>query len=341
MTVVTRTGWRMTGPGRLERFDDRLEEPPPGWTTLEVVGCGVCHTDLGYLYGGVATAHRGPIVLGHEIVGRTLDGELVLVPAVSPCGECAACKRGRPTACASSKMPGNHHDGGFASHVQVPARWLCPAPEIADAWQLAAIADAVTTPLQAMRRTGLAAGDVAIIIGVGGVGGFLVQLAAALGAVVVAIDVVAERVARALAGGATIGMVAAELEAKTARKQLAHRLGALASIDGWHVFECSGSPAGQTLAWSLLTRGGRLAVIGFTPETVPLRLSTLMALDAEAYGNWGADPALYPEAMRLVFEGRLDLAGSVERHSLDDVPAVLAAAHRGELSRRPIVVPHA
>jgi 6-hydroxycyclohex-1-ene-1-carbonyl-CoA dehydrogenase len=339
MAHTDRTGWRMIGPGRLEAFADRLGEPPPGWVTIEVVGCGVCHTDLGYLYGGVATALKGPIVLGHEIVGRTPDGQLVLVPAVSPCGACPACTRGRPTACAASKMPGNHHDGGFASQVQVPARWLCPVPPIADAWRLAAIADAVTTPLQAVRRTQLAAGDVAVVVGVGGVGGFLVQIARALGAIVVAIDVSSERVARALAGGAAIGVVAAELEPKTARKQLAQRLGELAGPDAWHVFECSGAPAGQTLAWSLLTRGGKLAIVGFTPEIVPVRLSNLMALDAEAYGNWGADPALYPEALRLVLEGQLDLAGAVEQHALADAPAVLAAAHHGQLTRRPILVP--
>jgi 6-hydroxycyclohex-1-ene-1-carbonyl-CoA dehydrogenase len=304
-----------------------------------VVGCGVCHTDVGYLHEGVATARGIPIVLGHEIVGRNPEGQLVLVPAVSPCGECAACRRGRPTACAASLMPGNHHDGGFATHVQVPARWLCPAPEIDEPWRLAAIADAVTTPLQAVRRTGLARGDVAIVVGSGGVGGFLVQIAAALGAVVVAIDVVPDKVAGALRHGAAVGIVAAELEARSARKQIAYRLGGQGGPDGWHVFECSGAPAGQALAWSLLTRGGKLAVVGFTAEAIPLRLSSLMALDAEAYGNWGADPSLYAEALRMVRGGQIDLAGAVERHDLDDAPAVLDAARRGALARRAILVP--
>ena len=161
----------MTGPGAMAWFEEPLPEPPPGHVTVEVIGCGVCHTDLGYLYDGVPPAHKGPLVLGHEIIGRRADGGLVLVPAVSPCGECPACRRGRPTACAHGRMPGNHHDGGFATHVQVPARYLCPVPPIADAWRLAAIADAVTTPLQAITRTGLAAGDVAVVVGVGGVGG--------------------------------------------------------------------------------------------------------------------------------------------------------------------------
>ena len=118
-------------------------------------------------------------------------------------------------------------------------------------------------------------------------------------------------------------------------------MGVLAVADaGWHVFECSGAPAGQLLAFSLLTRGGKLSIVGFTPEVVPLRLSNLMALDAEAYGNWGADPALYPEALRLVLDGRVDVAAAVVRYPLRQAPEVLAAAHRHELDHRPVLVPH-
>jgi len=339
MSQEMRTGWRMSAPGKLDWFEEPLPAPAPGHVTLEVVGCGVCHTDLGYLFGGVPTAHRGPIVLGHEIIGRHPDGGLVLVPAVSPCGACPACQRGRPTACSASRMPGNHHDGGFASHVQVPARWLCPVPEIEEPWRLAAIADAVTTPLQAVRRTGLVSGDLAIVVGAGGVGGFLVEIAATLGARVVAIDPAPARRARALGHGATLALDAAALEPKTAKKEIAHALGDVPA-DGWHVFECSGAPAGQSLAFSLLTRGGKLAIVGFTPEPVTIRLSNLMALDAEAFGNWGADPALYGEALRLVLDGRIDVASAVKRYPLRAAPDVLAAAHRHELDHRPVLVPH-
>jgi 6-hydroxycyclohex-1-ene-1-carbonyl-CoA dehydrogenase len=339
--TTTRAGWRMTGPGKLDWFEEPLPPAAPGYETIEVIGCGVCHTDLGYLYDGVAPAHKGPLVLGHEILGRTAAGQTVLVPAVSPCGECGACRRGRPTACSASKMPGNHHDGGFATHVQVPSRWLCPVPDVAEPWRLAAIADAVTTPLQAVRRTQLAAGDVAIVVGAGGVGGFLVEIAAALGAIPVALDLAPERLARAAAHGAALTADVRELDARGARKALAQRLGPSAPDAGWHVFECSGTPAGQQLAFSLLTRGGKLAIVGFTPEVVPLRLSNLMALDAEAYGNWGADPALYPEAVRLCLEGKVDLASAVKKYPLREAPEVLAAAHRHELDHRPVLVPHA
>ncbi|MBK9033737.1 MAG: 6-hydroxycyclohex-1-ene-1-carbonyl-CoA dehydrogenase [Myxococcales bacterium] len=339
MDDTIRRGWRMTGPGQLAWFEEPLPEPPPGHVTVEVLGCGVCHTDLGYLYDGVAPAHKGPLVLGHEIIGRRADGGLVLVPAVSPCGECPACRRGRPTACAHGRMPGNHHDGGFATHVQVPSRYLCPVPAVDEPWRLAAIADAVTTPLQAVTRTGLAAGDVAIVVGAGGVGGFLVEIAVALGATVVAIDVAPARLERATAHGARVVVDPRTVEPKAARKELAKRLGAGAPDAGWHVFECSGTPAGQQLAFALLTRGGKLAIVGFTPEVIPLRLSNLMALDAEAYGNWGADPALYAPALELALTGKIDLASAVGRHALADAPAVLAAVRDHQVDHRPVLIP--
>ncbi len=342
MDDVVRAGWRMTAPGKLTWFEEPLGPPPPGRVTVEVVGCGICHTDLGYLFDGVAPAHKGALVLGHEIIGRIPGRGLVLVPAVSPCGECLACRRGRSTSCAAGLMPGNHHDGGFATHVQVPERWLTPVPDVAEPWQLAAIADAVTTPLQAIRRTRLAAGDVAIVIGAGGVGGFLVELAVALGAVVVAVDVAAARLARARAHGAVLAIDGRELDARGARKEVAKRLAATARDvpdAGWHVFECSGTATGQTVAFGLLTRGGKLAVVGFTADAVPLRLSNLMALDAEAYGNWGSEPALYGEALDLVLAGKVDVASAVARYPLRDAPEVLERVRRHELDHRPVLVP--
>src|SRR5579883_830974 len=127
-------GWRMTAPGRLERFEKRMEPAPAGKAWVEVAGCGVCHTDISYLYGGVPTKHPLPLVLGHEISGVVVEtgpgaerwrGRRVLVPAVSPCGECRWCISGKATACRDSLMPGNDRDGGFATHVLVPSATLC------------------------------------------------------------------------------------------------------------------------------------------------------------------------------------------------------------------------
>jgi 6-hydroxycyclohex-1-ene-1-carbonyl-CoA dehydrogenase len=64
-----------------------------------------------------------------------------------------------------------------------------------------------------------------------------------------------------------------------------------------------------------------------------------MAFDAQAAGNWGCDPLLYPEVLQWIAEGRLAVKPFVERHPLDEINAVLGAAHAGKLARRAVLVP--
>ncbi|MCF7982694.1 MAG: alcohol dehydrogenase catalytic domain-containing protein, partial [Pseudomonadales bacterium] len=65
--------WVMNEPGQpMEKVYFELEQPGAGEVTVEVAGCGVCHTDLGYFYDGVRTNHQLPLALGHEISGRVI-----------------------------------------------------------------------------------------------------------------------------------------------------------------------------------------------------------------------------------------------------------------------------
>lgn len=346
-------GFELTAVGAALARREWTLAPAPDEVIVEVAGCGVCHTDLGFAYDGVPTRHALPLVLGHEISGRVVEagdtaadwmGKRVIVPAVIPCGKCAACAAGRPTICSRQFMPGNDGHGGFATHVTVPARGLCPVPEVLPPGitpeMLSVVADAVTTPYEAIRRAALGADDVAVFVGVGGVGGFGVQIAAALGAVVVAIDLDAEKLALAAAHGASLALDARELD----EKELKKRVRSFAKESGKRglglkIFETSGTPAGQQAAFSLLDFGGYLGVVGFTPRKVELRLSNLMAFDATARGNWGCPPEQYPAALRLVLEGKIALAPYVEAHALEDAPQVLDALARHALQRRVILKP--
>jgi 6-hydroxycyclohex-1-ene-1-carbonyl-CoA dehydrogenase len=112
-----------------------------------------------------------------------------------------------------------------------------------------------------------------------------------------------------------------------------------ARAEAWRLFETSGSKGGQELAWSLLNPGATLSVVGFTPEPVSVRLSNLMAFDASAYGNWGCDPALYPEALALVSRGAVRIRGLVKSEKLSDAPQVLEAVHHHQYSERVVLVP--
>jgi 6-hydroxycyclohex-1-ene-1-carbonyl-CoA dehydrogenase len=109
---------------------------------------------------------------------------------------------------------------------------------------------------------------------------------------------------------------------------------------GLKIFEMSGTPAGQTTAFGLLDPGAYLAVVGFTPKPVELRLSNLMAFDATARGNWGCPPEQYPAALQLVLEGKVVIAPFAEFHPLDEVPALLEAVANHSLQRRVILQPN-
>ncbi|NIR52606.1 alcohol dehydrogenase catalytic domain-containing protein, partial [candidate division KSB1 bacterium] len=196
--------WQMIKPKEpFQLQENPYPELKPGEVLVEVAGCGVCHTDLSFWYFGVNTRHELPLALGHEISGTVIEGEKdwigkhVIVPAVLPCGECSFCKKGRSNICRSQLMPGNDFDGGFASHVKVPAKFLCPvSDEVLGKYsleQLSVIADAVSTPYQVMEKSEIEPGDLAIAIGVGGLGTYGAQLAKIKGAKVLALDISDEK----------------------------------------------------------------------------------------------------------------------------------------------------
>ena len=351
----TCTAWVMTEQGE-PCVETTLSLPPPpaGEAVIEVAGCGVCHTDISFLHMGVPTRHGPPLTLGHEISGTVIEvgegvdtallGEPVLIPAVLPCGECELCRAGYRRICRSQVMPGNDRHGGFASHVTVPARYLCPVGEDVlakhELWEISVVADAITTPFQAVRLAGLGTDDLAICIGVGGIGIHGVQVAAAVGAKVIALDVDPVKLALAGEHGAYATIDVSDLsvkEVKTRVKEEARRIGAPRFC--WKIFETSGTRAGQETAVALLGFGGHLAIVGFTLDKLQMRPSNLMAFDATMTGNWGCDPELYPEVLQWIGEGRIQVSPFVERHPLTDINAVLDAAHAGELQKRAVLVP--
>lgn len=343
----------LDAPGApLARREFALPTPDPGDALVEVLACGLCHTDLGFANGSVPTRHALPLVLGHEAVGTVvaagpggehLRGRPVIVPAVLPCGACAFCRAGRGNACPNQRMPGNDVHGGFATHILVPAAPLVPVDAFTDRIdlrELSVVADAVSTAYQAVRRAGVQPGDAVFVIGAGGVGGFVVQIARALGARVAVGDVKAAPLELLEAHGAERTIDLSQHDASAARKAFS------ALAREWNVptlnlriFECSGSARGQALAFSLLARGATLVQVGYTPEPVELRFSNVMAYDATIHGTWGCPPSAYPEVLALVASGQVRLRPFIDYAPMSSLNGLLAAMAAHQLTARMVLDP--
>ncbi len=352
--------WMMKAAGGPLVRETREDTAGPGQVVVKVAGCGLCHTDLGFLYEGVPTRHALPLTLGHEISGTVVEagagaerwlGKAVVVPAVIPCGTCDACSRGAGGVCPKQLFPGNDDHGGFASHVKVPARGLCEVPDLADRRRnvagveladLSVIADAVSTPYQAVVHAGLAKGDLAVFVGAGGVGGFGAQIAAALGAAVVAVEPDAGRRAKIAARGAELVLDPSALDPR-GLKQAVRAFADARKIPSWRwrIFETSGSAAGQSTAWNLLSPGAFLGIVGFTTAKVEVRLSNVMAFDATVRGTWGCLPEHYPAVLDLVLSGAVDVRSFVEHRPLSAVNGAFEDVRAHRTTQRLVLVPGA
>ena len=329
-----------------------LEAPSIDEALVQVEACGMCHTDLGFASGSVKPKHDLPLVLGHEVVGTVLEaggdfadlvGQRVIVPAVLPCGECALCAAGRGNACTRQQMPGNDIHGGFSTHMLVRAAPLVPivgAPEGLDTRALSVVADAVSTAYQAALRANLEEGDAAIVIGAGGVGGYLAQIARALNARVIACDIDDARLAGLSQFGAEATINVRDRGARDVRKEVR---GILKDWDmpslRWKIFECSGSTPGQELAYTLIGRAATLAVVGYTFEKIPLRLSNLMAFDATVVGSWGCPPEAYAPVLDMIYSGAVVLEPFIEYAPMNTINQQLQAMAAHTLTRRMVLDP--
>ena len=317
---------------------------------VKIAGCGVCHTDLSFWHDGVRTKKEMPLTLGHEISGvvvegpENLKGKNVIIPAVLPCGDCELCNKGRSNMCQNQLMPGNDFHGGFSSHIVVPHKFLCEVPDtILERYSLAelsVIADAISTPYQVIRKSELEQGDLAIVIGVGGVGIYGAMIAKILGAKVIAIDINDDKLMNAKDHGVdrTInskGMDPREVKAKV--KEIAMELGA--SKYGWKIFEISGTKPGQELAFSLLTYTSTLSIVGFTMDKLNVRLSNLMAFDAKIIGTWGCKPELYSEVVELIASGKLDIKDFIQVFPMSRINEIFKNTLNHKYDKRSVLVP--
>lgn len=304
---------RLIGPGRLDLIE--LPNPSPGENevVLRVAACGICGSDLSCYKTGLYSGS----VLGHEFSGVVESvgpgvngfrpGESVMVDPKVPCGACADCLGGAGYRCAVglTSGPGGTSDGALAELVSVPAHCLYTMPaglRLEDA----CLVEPLAVAIHGIARVGeVAAGEDAVVVGLGPIGLLTVASLRARGAgTITGIDPVEVR--RALAE--TLG--ADRAVARTAEAPTGVPL----------VFECTGRPEILQEAANLAGAGGRVCLLG-----VPMGEATVMPLpwvarEISVVGSIASSPEDFVASAALLAREPA-IAGIITRRvALEEVP---------------------
>jgi len=291
----------------------------PGDAVIRVEGEGICRSDWHAWMGDwewIGLKPQPPIILGHEMAGvveevgpgvrRVKRGDRVLVPVVWACGSCEFCLKGRHNICANMRIPGFTDNGGYGQLVRVSNADinLIPLPDEIDFITAAAMGCRFPTAYHGVRDQGrVRGGEWVAVHGCGGVGLSAVQIAAALGANVVAVDISDEKLAKARELGAVATVNAARENVPEAVKEIT-KGGAHVSVDALGI---QATCLNSVLS---LRKGGRHVQIGLTTQAeqgqVPIPVDMVTAMEIEFIGSLVHPQSGYDHMLEMVTSGKVD-----------------------------------
>lgn len=338
----TMKAYRLVGWQEPAAFQELpVPQPRHDEVLVEVAAVGLCHSDVHFLHAPPgAFPYPLPFTLGHEIAGRVVElGEGVrslarderIAVALGPrCWRCVSCLRGEDNLCTGRTFGrGWGQDGGLARYVAVPAREAVPIGTL-DPALAAPLTDAAVTAHHAVRRVAprLRGDATAIVIGVGGLGGFAVQLLKQRGACrVVALETSPDKQARAKALGADVVLDAVATSADALR-ELTRGLGAEAVLD------FVGIDATMALALASARIGGAIAIVGAGGGQASIGWGRLPN-NCELFIPQGGTTADLHDVVAMAAAGRLQI--DVERFDFDRTPEAYARVEDGTVRGRAVV----
>jgi alcohol dehydrogenase, propanol-preferring len=336
MSELERMAAVLTAPrGEVRVMADRIAEPGPGEALVRMEACGICHSDL--FVAGLERLPLVPLTLGHEGIGRVESvgpdvnglaaGDRVGITFLaSTCGACELCRTGRERYCARQLNSGYTVHGALANRTVVRAQYLARIPDSLDAAEAAPICCAGWTAYGAVRESGLAAGQLLGIFGMGGLGHLAQQYAAARGLRVAAVDVSQEKLRMATDLGAEIGV-----EAANAGRTLQKEHG---GVDAAIVL--TPAPAAIEQAFRSVKRTGSVVLVGLAGAKFELPIVDTVLKGIQVRGSFLGNRQDLEDALQLA--AACKVKPYVETHPLDLTPTLLERLQRGEMIGRAVVV---
>lgn len=287
---------------------------------LRVLACGICRSDWHGWVGEHPWVKPGQIP-GHEYCGEVVEagpdsgwtvGDRLIAPFLLACGKCIFCRAGHANNCLDQRLPGFGEPGAWAEYIAVPrAHNLVRLPEAMDPVTAAGLGCRVTTGWHALTgRAALQAGEWLAVHGTGGIGLSCLILGQALGARVIVVDVVPEKLRHALELGAEAAFDAREGD-------VAARIRDIAGGQGAHVaVEALGIEATVNASLECLRPLGRHVQVGMPvghTARMMVNLSAVYQKNLALFGTRGMPAWRYPELLGLIGAGRVDVSPLIAR----------------------------
>lgn len=311
---------------------------------LRVGACGLCRTDLKVCHGTQPSVKQLPLVPGHEVAGEVVEvgtsvskeliGKHAVVYFYLSCGDCEFCRAGSEILCSGLRgQIGYSLDGGYAEYVKVPANSLFFIRSDIPFQHAAIVTDAIATPYRALTgKAKIRPGEILAVIGAGGLGIHAIQIARALGATAIAIDIKERALALAKEVGAEKTFLLAGDETKAEIFELFHE-----GVDV--AMDFVAKPETQVLALNLLRKAGRFVVIAYnTDNPFPVNSRLLVSKELRIYGSRSCGRSDLQETIELVSSSKVKPIVTAS-YPLAETNLALARLERGELVGRSVLVP--
>lgn len=302
-------GLVFTGNGQAELRGFPEPHADAGEAVVKIRASGLCGSDLHRYH----TATPGEMIIGHEPCGVIVElgtgvapglsvGDRVMVHHYAGCGVCEICAMGYEQACPSGHVTyGTTGHGAHAEFMAVPSRTLVHLPEELSFEEGTAIACGTGTAWNGLRKMGVSGRDTVAVFGQGPVGLSGTLCAKAMGARVIALDIVPERLALACELGADHAVNSSEVDAVEVLRELTGGAGVSAAL------ETSGSTVARTQALKALRLFGRCCYVGNgAATTIDINLDVIRKI-ATIFGSWSFSKSEQIEIARFMIEGKVPL----------------------------------